>query len=84
MSYIRLLAQLVKLRSVQARDDDDFDGEERRRGPRVFREFECPLCNANNPLEDGFTVRDEVFCQYCGATFLALLDSDAALKLREI
>lgn len=50
------------------RDFGDDDGE----GPKkraVWKEFECPTCDAMNPMDDGFKVRDEVFCFYCGADF---------------
>lgn len=30
-------------------------------------EFECPVCTAENPWDDGFTYGDELFCAYCGA-----------------
>jgi hypothetical protein len=33
-------------------------------------EFECPECTAHNPYGQGFTVGDEVFCNWCGQMFL--------------
>jgi hypothetical protein len=49
---------------------------------RRFDEFECPTCSANNPLD--FGNGDEVPCSYCGLSFLAVVDEDGKLKLREV
>ncbi len=59
-------------------DDNDGDGS----GARVWKEFECPKCDAFNPVDDGFRVKDEVFCFYCGATF-KVLDKDGRFRLKE-
>lgn len=32
-------------------------------------EFDCPECNANNPMDDGFKVGAEIICHYCGQEF---------------
>ncbi len=32
-------------------------------------EFECPECNAHNPVDDGFVLGGEVTCYYCGVEF---------------
>jgi hypothetical protein len=52
-------------------DDDDDDGAQRltRKGGPVWTEFDCPLCEANNPVGDGFQVGDEVLCLFCGVPF---------------
>jgi hypothetical protein len=50
---------------------------------RRFREFDCPVCNANNPYDDGFGEGDEIRCFYCGQEFQARLTAGGALKLRE-
>ncbi len=39
-------------------------------GGRVYKEFDCPTCDANNPRDDGFRERDEVTCHYCGCVFV--------------
>lgn len=39
-------------------------------------EFECPECTAHNPYGKGFTVGDEVFCSFCGQTFLVRKKDD--------
>ena len=35
-------------------DDDDSEYQESNGRRRKFREFDCPECSANNPLDDGF------------------------------
>jgi len=54
--------------------DKDID-EEPKVKPQVplskikFYEFDCPNCDANNPMSDGFKHDDEVICLYCGLQF---------------
>ena len=47
-----------------------------------FDEFECPTCEAYNPQPD-FGDGDEVLCAYCGLTFLAEVNDETRLRLRE-
>lgn len=42
----------------------------------VWYEFDCPVCSANNPWDDGFTYKDELFCAYCGAVIEVRAASD--------
>ncbi|HUK65282.1 MAG TPA: hypothetical protein VLV17_00540 [Anaeromyxobacteraceae bacterium] len=63
--------------------DDEEEAQEDARGP-IFREFECPSCNAHNPYEDGFRVGDEVRCCYCGQDYEAMAGSGNRLRLREL
>lgn len=60
----------------------DDDGEVEKEPGRRFKEFDCPLCSANNPLDDGFKEGDEVRCAYCGVDF-QVMTSGGRLKLRE-
>lgn len=46
----------------------DDDGPRKPDG-KVFREFDCPTCDANNPRDDGIRAGDEVTCHYCGCVF---------------
>lgn len=48
-----------------------------------FTEFECPTCTANNPYDDGFSNGDELTCFHCGLGFVAVVDGEGRLKLRE-
>lgn len=43
----------------------------------VFREFECPVCEAYNAYDDGFGHKDEVFCSFCGSIFDVRVDKEA-------
>jgi len=65
----------------------DFDEDEAPKGPsgkkRRFSEFECPTCSAHNPMGDAFGNGDDVFCGYCGQSFVAEVDEDGGLRLRE-
>ncbi len=66
--------------------DRDFD-EEPMAKPSVpiskirFYEFDCPNCDANNPLDDGFKNDDEVICLYCGLEFKVKTISEDRFKL---
>jgi hypothetical protein len=67
-----------------ADDLDDESADEGEGGLRRFREFDCPVCNANNPCDDPFKPGDEVRCFYCGQEFKALVRIDGRLKLKEL
>ena len=43
----------------------------------MFFEFECPICDAHNPWDDGFGHKDEVFCNYCGTVLDVRVEKDA-------
>jgi transcription elongation factor Elf1 len=63
-------------------DDDDFAKATPGR-KRKFDEFECPTCSAHNPAGDAFGNGDDVFCGYCGQSFVAVVNEDGVLKLKE-
>ena len=65
-------------------DEGDLEHADSGASARRFREFDCPVCNANNPYDDGFGEGDEVRCFYCGQEFAAAVTSTGRLKLREI
>jgi transcription elongation factor Elf1 len=52
--------------------------------PKNFDEFDCPLCNANNPYGDGFKENDEIRCYYCGQEYKVKIDGSGKLKLKEL
>jgi transcription elongation factor Elf1 len=64
------------------RDFHDGDGDDAPKARR-FTEFECPMCNAHNPVDEGFKYNDEVFCNYCGATLKAI-ERNGRLKFKEV
>jgi hypothetical protein len=49
---------------------------------RRFEEFECPACSAHNPF-DAFGNNDEVLCNWCGIYYVALVDDEGNLRLKE-
>jgi transcription elongation factor Elf1 len=65
---------------------DDMDDDDAKAPPGTrsrFTEFECPTCSAHNPIGDAFGNGDDVFCGYCGQSFVAVVDEDGGLKLKE-
>ena len=61
-------------------DDDDKDmkaGANKRR-----KEFDCPDCNANNPVDYGDG--DEVRCNYCGTEYKVIISDEGRVKFREV
>ncbi len=59
-------------------DDDEEAGE----GRRTWTDFDCPDCNANNPIDEPFGHGDEVRCFYCGAGFNVMVSEGGRLRLR--
>jgi ribosomal protein S27E len=51
---------------------------------RKFDEFDCPGCDANNPCDPAFGDAEEVLCNFCGTYFLASVNEDGRLKLKEV
>ncbi|AKU91213.1 hypothetical protein [Vulgatibacter incomptus] len=63
--------------------NDDFDDEgSSRGGDSRFFEFDCPDCDANNPIGDGFRHGEYVQCGYCGVELRARVNGDGRLELR--
>jgi DNA-directed RNA polymerase subunit RPC12/RpoP len=65
-------------------DDDDFAKDAGASGGGVHDEFDCPNCNANNPVDDTFTHGDEVRCNYCGSEFKVSINQEGKTKFREL
>ncbi len=51
---------------------------------KVFDEFDCPSCDANNPYDDGFTAGDEIRCYYCGLSFKVHVSEDGRVRYKEV
>jgi hypothetical protein len=49
---------------------------------RRFKEFECPDCAANNPVDESFGNGDDITCNYCGTEYKAVVNDDGKLKLK--
>ena len=67
---------------------DDYGGEGDKAADdiakKTFDEFDCPICNANNPYGDGFKVGEEIRCFYCGTEFKVKVTDTGKLKLKEM
>jgi len=64
---------------------DFYDEDEKDSGNKGGRkDFDCPDCNANNPLEEALTDGQEVLCNYCGCSFLVKVGDNGRFKFREI
>ncbi|MBM7114965.1 hypothetical protein [Archangium primigenium] len=61
-------------------DDDEADSGNK----TARRDFDCPECNANNPLDDALTDGQELHCNYCGCEFLVKVGDNGRFKFREI
>jgi DNA-directed RNA polymerase subunit RPC12/RpoP len=64
---------------------DHYDDDERGSAEpkKRFREYECPECNADNPMADGIYEGDEVHCFYCGIPLIATV-RDGKLKMKTV
>lgn len=51
---------------------------------KVFDEFDCPDCDANNPYDEGFVAGDEVRCYYCGNLYKAKINESGKLTFKEV
>ena len=48
---------------------------------KIFTEWDCPTCDANNPFDEGFKGGDELMCSYCGLRFRVMRMTDEKFKL---
>ncbi len=60
-------------------DDSDEDVGER---ARRWTDFDCPDCNANNPVDESFGHGDEIRCYYCGSGFHVKVSEGGKLRLQ--
>ncbi|MBS2026161.1 MAG: hypothetical protein JST92_27485 [Deltaproteobacteria bacterium] len=67
---------------TEAEEDEAKKSGEHLGSKRKFDEFECPTCSAYNPHE-AFGNGEDVHCAYCGLPFVAEVDDEGRLKLRE-
>jgi hypothetical protein len=64
--------------------DDDDEKAPLKVAQMRFTEFDCPGCNANNPVDPPFGHRSEVLCGYCGMEWEVLVDEDGKLDFKEL
>lgn len=66
----------------------DFDDEEKESGKSAGRskhkEFDCPSCNANNPVDPPFGDGDELLCNYCGSEYRVTVSDEGRVKFKEL
>lgn len=63
-------------------DFDDDDSKEKKKGGK--KDFDCPDCNANNPLDEPLVDGDEVRCNYCGTEYKALVSAEGRIRFKEL
>ena len=61
---------------------DEDEKESKSKGRR--KDFDCPECNANNPLEEALADGQELLCNYCGCEFLVKGTDDGRFKFKEL
>jgi transcription elongation factor Elf1 len=67
----------------QYEDEDNKEGGTSGANSR-FKEFDCPSCNANNPVDPAFGDGDEILCNYCGEQFKVKVNEEGRMKLKEM
>ena len=65
-----------------AEEPDEKDSASRSR--RAPTDFDCPSCNANNPLHEPLRDGGELLCHYCGNQYLVRLSDGGRLRLKEL
>lgn len=66
-------------------DEDDEASSRELAGPqRKYTDFDCPECNANNPVDEPIVDGAELRCCYCGEELKARISEEGRLKLRVI
>lgn len=65
-------------------DDDELKAAAKASSEAVFKDYDCPGCNANNPCDPPIGEGSEVLCNYCGTEFVAKVTDGGKLKLKEV
>lgn len=70
---------------IDPRDFEEDEGEAGEVGAASrFREFDCPSCNANNPVDESFGDGAELLCNYCGSEYRVKVTEAGKLRFREL
>ena len=69
---------------VKPHYDEDDDDKVLLPGQMKFKEFDCPGCDANNPVDPPIGNGDEVLCNYCGCDYSVLITDELKLKLKKL
>ena len=67
---------------IDAYDDDERPDKDA--GRKGGTDFDCPSCNANNPVDSALRDRDEVLCNYCGGHYLVRISDEGRVKFKEL
>ena len=70
---------LNSLRDGDGDDDDKRGGSAQHR----YKEFDCPSCNANNPVDPPFGDKDELTCNYCGTGYWVRVSDEGKVRFLE-
>jgi hypothetical protein len=65
-------------------DDDDHKKDLEASSKKKIKDWDCPSCNANNPVGEQMRDGEETICNYCGTTFLVKITDEGKLKLKEM
>ncbi|MFP2928827.1 hypothetical protein ACLESO_27245 [Pyxidicoccus sp. 3LG] len=65
-------------------DFDDDEKESKGGGGKALKDFDCPECNANNPLHEALAHGEEVRCNYCGSEFKVSISQEGRVKFKEL
>jgi hypothetical protein len=63
-------------------DDDDIKHDEGK--AQSMKDWDCPDCNANNPLDEALGDGAEVRCNYCGNEYKVKLMDSGRFKFKEM
>jgi len=64
--------------------DDDDDKKTPIARDLKFSEFDCPGCNANNPVDPPFGHKAQLMCNYCGMEWEARVRDDGKVDFKEM
>ena len=68
---------------MPAHDYHDDDDDKPERSGQKWDEFDCPGCNANNPVEPPFAEGSEILCNYCGMEWEVRVRDNGKYVLKE-
>ena len=53
-------------------------------GRRAYTDYDCPSCDANNPVEMALRDGEETRCNYCGSEYKVRITDEGRLRLKEL
>jgi transcription elongation factor Elf1 len=67
-----------------ATEELDDENRDQRSSSNRHREFDCPSCNANNPVDPPFSDGSELLCNYCGSEFRVKINDEGRVRFLEV